>query len=132
MTIALDDAICRHVAHSTELHEFIFTESSRRAVDIWFAHMNSFIDNIHPTGKVRLLLDVSHSGHQPLSYVSECARKFNIEHPRHPKSRVAILYHTHILMSVFIAFDNMINNGNYLKHFRPDQREQALSWLMED
>lgn len=132
MTITLDDSICRHIPHSVELHEFIFSESSRRAVDIWFAHMGRFIEDIPSGGKVRLLLDVSRSGHQPLSYVSERARQFNVEHPRHPKSRVAILYHTHILMSVFIAFDNLINNGNYLKHFRPDQREQALLWLMEN
>jgi len=125
---------CVYTYLSSGIHKFAFTESSAEAVDEWFDMMETLY-NSHPNGVLRILVDSSEIGVQPLSYASQRVRQVNANYPNRPATRTAFLYRTNFLASLARTFIIMFSRVGVdkVQFFPGDNREQeALTWLLRN
>ena len=116
----------------TEIHEFVYTEASRRAVDAWLGHLDRFCKEIPADQPVRLLMDLRDSGHQPLSYTFERLRRLNDAYDVRPKARFCFLYAGTGLMTVVSTFAQIMRTRDTVRFFYHGNREAAVKWLTSD
>lgn len=120
------------------IHEFVFLESSNRAVDEFIAHLDGVVPMLDasPNGISRTLMDTRQSGALPMYYTF---KKFMEWHNRQSEAnknraiRTAQLYkgssvYESIARNLMKAFPK---SGIRQEHFQ-NNREAALAWLLSN
>ena len=122
---------CVYTRLDNGIHEFVFTESSRAAVDEFADHIKN-IHSITPTDAppTCYLVDNSRVEAVPLAYVRSRLKDLEGYRPegRDP-SRVALLYDGfmgHIANSVLA-----VTLRNRFRFFKPADRDAAMDWLLQ-
>jgi len=114
-----------------EIHEFIFAESSRKAMDQYIAYIYEIYDErLKGKPKMRIILDIHKSGMLPVKYASAIMEKTFKELAPFPKPFVAYL-------SAGGMDNSLIATMNYTasKHvdrltFSIRDRDKAIEWLV--
>lgn len=113
------------------IHEFIFVEATRKAMDQYIGTIYEIYDE-HLKGKpsMRILLDIHQSGMLPVKYASAIMEKTFKELAPFPKPYVAYLSEGNLN-------DSLISTMNYTasKHvdrltFQIQDRDKAIEWLV--
>jgi hypothetical protein len=122
---------CIYTRLDNGIHEFVFTESSREAVDEFTDHVKRVLDTTPMDAPPTCyLVDNSQVEFVPLTYARVKIKEMDAHRPegRDP-SRVAILYEGfmgHIANSVLA-----VTLKNRFRFFKPADREAAINWLMQ-
>jgi hypothetical protein len=122
--------------HENNIHELIYTDASRVAVDAFWAYLDRFIEEGKPEDLYCILNDLRQSGHQPLSYYFSRLRQFNAQHPadKRPQARFALLYRSSSpLIGTVDTFIRMLNPRRVrIRIFPNNQYDEAVAWLLEE
>lgn len=115
-----------------DIHEFIFVESSRKAMDEYIGFIYEiYEEQLAGQPMMRIILDIEKSGMLPVRYATAIMEKtFKELHP-FPKPFVAYL-------SANLSDDMLISTMDYTasrkvnrRKFLSTERDEAIEWLLE-
>lgn len=122
---------CLYTRLDNGIHEFVFTESSRAAVDEFTNHVKRVLDETPMDAPPTCyLVDNSKVEFVPLTYSRIKIKEMDSHRPegRDP-SRVALLYDGFM---VYIANSVLaVTLKNRFRFFKPADRQNAMSWLLQ-
>lgn len=116
-----------------DVHEFVFSEASRRAVDAYVQLLAAMVQRVvngeQHDRYIRALLDLHRSGFFPLRYANERLKSLDVgfKEGRPPTQYVAYLSDNPVENSMIRNFA-MLNDGTR-RIYSSDQRAEALAWL---
>lgn len=130
----LEVARCVYRAGENDVHELIFTEASREAVDELVIHMSHIFDNTPERSVVRVLVDNRSVGMQPVTYMFQRMREWNAHHRTRFTSRAAVLVDDTILVWLVDSLLKTILRSApiTLRYFPSDERDAAIVWLLSE
>lgn len=122
---------CLHATIGEDIHELIFMETSRRAVEEYFNHLNQIAITSAGDRPIRILTDGSQiKGVQPIGHTMSHARELLSIHRDRPSLRLAIIVgqkeDTNLMYSLFRT---LMRWEDGLRFFYADQQQEAISWL---
>jgi hypothetical protein len=129
---------CIHRHLENGIHEFVFTESSRAAVDEWMSLLEQIYEQYadQTPELVRMsLIDVRQSGTLPLNYFFKSWQDWNRKHPAptDTKGRVAGLHNVNeFVVGLVQSFANLFSPDTKVSFFKGDKREDAIAWLLKE
>jgi hypothetical protein len=130
-----EQPLCEYYLRDNGVHEFIYNEVGRTAVDEFFDHFERVAATL-PSGSVyRILTNGSRVKEtQPVRYMFLRVQAILRRLPQRPIFRVALLASqdnsmTKILDAVFRA---LLRGQDRLRFFPVNQYEQAMEWLVKD
>lgn len=123
-----DLSLCQYNQLANGVHEIIMLEVSHLAVDEMFALSDRILNNIPMPHTEPTLLD-SRIGTQPLGYSFTKMRAFSARHAKRDTGRIAFLMEDRTLWRALAVFMRPFGTTRI---FMPDERDQALAWLIAD
>lgn len=124
-----DAAAVTHRHHASGIHEFIFHQASRRAVDDCIALMRQHLD----AGDLMewILFDVRETGLLPVQYANVQFQQLFDQYPEHHhKNRTAYIHRGDFFKRFIIRLMRLMGTQHRYAFF--EQREDALRWLLSD
>jgi len=114
---------------SYNIHEFIFSESSRWAMDEYIEFIHELYEEHFKDQEFRVILDISQSGMLPIRYSSAIMEKTVKELAPFPKPHIAYLSDDTTIHNL-ISTVNMgaSSRGSWIQ-YSVTQRSQAIEWL---
>lgn len=123
---------CEYIQHESGIHEIIFYEATRRAVDEYMTYNEQIVVNANPDETVTILLDVTRSGLPPMAYLMGQVRQHMKKYPWRLSTRVAIVYENSRLLGLLRSSTQLVTTQqDTLNYFKADQRETAMKWLLD-
>ncbi len=128
-----ETARCKYSKIEPNIHEFIFTESSRKAVDEFIAIMQDIAANPAEGEIIHNLMDSS-VGVQPIAYIFRRTRsmmkQFQSQSQSQSSSKLALILPTGPLVQ---GVEMMLRSFPSLQTriFKPGERDKAILWLNE-
>lgn len=118
-----------------DIHEFIFHESTREAVDGFWTKLEQLAIESQPGETYRIWMDVCESGQQPLRYffarATEMAQKYPKE--RRGSGRFVLIYRDATLLGTIESFFRILNPPNIrVRFYSEDRSGEALQWVLSD
>ncbi len=124
---------CAYRLHDNGIHELIYYETSRYAVDEMIAHVDRILEQLPAETKlIRVLTDSSQTASQPFQYMLARLRELAVKYPNHPYIRSASLFDGGVMMGPADVLFRLITRRNKFRLFKPSQREEAIKWLLEE
>lgn len=123
--------VCEYRMTST-VHELVFHTATRRAVDVFFAYMNSALERQDPQSPMPLLITLPPLETPPVLYFMAQMQAWEQGYHALPKMATALLYSENLLPALVTTTGNMLfrrRSGDVVRSFPVTQRERALSWL---
>lgn len=123
-----------YILHENGIHEIIYNEVSRGAVDAYMNHFDQIMA-ITPKGqKLRLLSNGAFvTEMQPISYMMSRFRGVMQKYPQRPSVRVAVLYGSvRFLDLVNGLFRIFVHGRDAMRFFKAEERDEAVAWLLEE
>lgn len=125
------------IEHNNGIHEVIFHESTRQAVDEYMQVVESILKK-QIAGEepvIRLLLDLSESGAPPFAYITRQGRKLLHDHHHdraaiNLKSAFLAKDGTKTVLSLAEAFISLLPFDATFKVFDWTKRSEAEEWLL--
>lgn len=126
-------SICDYVVLPNGIHEFIFREETKRAIDVWLEHTEHIYQTAPPDKRVLFILDGSDVENLPLSYSYPRIKALNAKYPNKPPSRGVLIYSSGILNSLIGAFARLSSRGarDESRFYHKNKRDEAIQWLLE-
>ena len=124
---------CDYIAHENSVHEFIFADSSRVAVDFLMDSMSEIIANTPIDDPIIILIDLSKSGVPPLRYVMTRSKKVNQTYltefadKQHHQAYLALISTNPLIQTFRLFVEQMARGKTQIKIFK--ERESAVAWL---
>ena len=125
--------------HDNGIHEVVFHEATRQAVDDYMTIVTSIIEKqlAGAEAKVHLLVDLSESGAPPFAYITQEGRKMLHEHHHdregiHLKGAFLAKDSTKTVLSLAETFIKMLPIDASFKVFDWTKRHDAEDWLLND
>jgi hypothetical protein len=114
--------------------ELTFTEASREAVDELLLHMNEIYRMAGANDIVRVLVDHTDVGMQPVTYMFQKMREWNASHRVYFYSRAAVLIDdTFLVWLVDSLLKTVLRTAAVeIRYFASSERDAAVSWLLSD
>lgn len=122
----------RYVLHDNGIHEFVFFEASRKALDEWGAYLRPLFEQTPPHETLAMLIDITQSGMQPMRYAFQQAKTLQEEIINMPETRYAFLADQTVMTSLINTFYNLLRLKGAIQYFTPDQRATAIRWLLQE
>ncbi|MEO8612497.1 MAG: hypothetical protein ABI690_31665 [Chloroflexota bacterium] len=125
---------CTYTRLDNGVHELIFRESSREAIDEFFRHVESILKNTPPTEVARYILDVTQAD-RPVSMMGiiQRFRKLETSMPRRAKGRTAILHPQGSMLSFVDGLIRALAPSQDVTRFFPtEKRDEAIAWVLTD
>lgn len=125
---------CSYTYLENGIHEFIFRDSSRDAVDEFFHQLEQVFGQTAGAALNRYIVDIT-GGDREVSIVSMTTRfrRLETQFPNRPPGRTALLTKSGSLLS-FV--DSMIRalapRRDETRFFGVDKRDEAIQWLLRD
>lgn len=117
-----------------KIHHFTFHQENRQVVDDVFKIIDQIYEIEGTDDMIYLLIDGSYISEIPLRYTNQKVKYWQDKQAVTPPSRSAVLFNQNPLMEVLL---NMIigyfnNKEASTQLFRPDNRQQAIEWLISE
>lgn len=125
MTEAVIRCVHRQLAERT--HEFVLMEASIPAIAEVFDTVDQIMREVPYPHNIDFLVD-SQVGVQPIGYCFARIREMAKKYPKREPSRMAFILNPH---NPFIRmFDIFMRQFGPVRFFNPDQRDEAIAWLL--
>lgn len=117
-------------------HEVIFHEASRKCVDVYAQRMIEMMDGIQSgtleSAYMRLLLDFSPKGMFPIKYAQDKLLPMLKQSATISKLNLYVAYiaNNPADTSLIRSFFMLIRDDNMRRIFMPEERAQAVEWLL--
>lgn len=127
-------ARCTYTRLENGVHEFIFRESSREAIDEFFRQLEPILKNTPDTDVARYIVDVTQADRAvSMMGIIQRFRKLETSMPRRARGRTALL---HPQGSMLSFVDGLIRalapTQDQTKFFTAGKRDEALAWVLSD
>ncbi|MEO1288485.1 MAG: hypothetical protein AAFV93_12015 [Chloroflexota bacterium] len=119
-------AIITHVARNKHIHEVVFTESSRGAIDQFLSMLSKIYEQSNGL-PIYIVLDMRHSGMLPLRYLTKSLRRTLEQFPNRPPANIAIVLEDPQMLNVTRALLRTITHRESVQYFT--QIDKARLWL---
>ena len=115
------------------IHEYIFLEQSRGAVDAWFALLDTLYREATAQGvdEMLILVDVTNAPRQPVTHTMQRAKEINKAHATAPPRKIAFLGTSNSLGALLKPLLAILRQNFKYAYYTEDQRPQAIAWLQE-
>ena len=127
-----DSPACIHRLHDGKIHEYAFTEVSRRALDEMFAIIEEIVSeaarNNRPEDQYNPTLLDSSIGIQPLNHAFQKMQPLVSQYPAIRQARIAIIVPPSPLVG---TISKILRTVTPMRFYKPGERNQALAWLRE-
>jgi hypothetical protein len=125
---------CTYTRLENGVHEFIFRESSREAIDEFFRQLEPILKNTPSTEIARYIVDVTQADRAvSMMGIIQRFRKLETSMPRRARGRTALL---HPQGSMLSFVDGLIRalapTQDQTKFFAAGSRDEALAWVLSD
>lgn len=125
-----------YILHDNGIHEFIFYESSRKAVDAWITKTEEITaaSEATPDQTVRYLYNQVTSGMQPANYAFRRSQDMIKKYPKRARSRTVFLTNPGFFVSLMDAFVKLLRteDKDRVQFINGDKRDEAIAWLLSD
>lgn len=123
-----------YVKHDNGIHEIIYNEVSRDAVDVYMTHFDQIMSITPKEDKMRLLSNGAFvTEMQPISYMMSRFRGVMQKHQQRASVRVAVLYGSARFLDLVNGLFRMFVRGrDSMRFFKAEQRDEAIAWLLEE
>lgn len=125
------------IEHDNGIHELIFHEATRHAVDEYLGIVETILEKQLAGGEaiIHLLIDLSEAGAPPFAYITQQGRKMLHEHHKerdaiHLKSAFLAKDSTKTVLSLAETFVKMLAIDASFKVFDWTKRHDAEDWLL--
>ncbi len=122
----------RYVEYEGNLHEFVFYEGSRAALDQWFVYIEKF-HLLPPNVRTRVFVDTTGVPQPPLAYAYQRAQ---VMHKKHGKRATPMYYaflgadNQSVMNRILQTFIQLLRTGDEVRYFYGEaEREKAWAWL---
>jgi len=124
-------APCVHTVLENGIHEFVFSQSSREAVDTLFMLLTQVYDSLPPEQPIEMLFNFRQRD-LPLAYVFSSFHRWQAGRTSHRYARLAILTDASMMIPLVDAFFRSLPT-NYVKvrFFSTADRAEAEDWLLQ-
>jgi len=122
-----------YIRHPDGIHEIIYNEVSREAVDQYMTHLDNIMSITPKEQTLRLLSNGTKVIEmQPITYMMSRFRGVMQKHPQRPAVRVAILYGSVRFIDLVNGLFRMFVRGrDGMRFFKAEERDEAIAWLHE-
>ena len=125
---------CVYTHLDNGVHEFVFRESSREAIDEFFRQLEPILKNTPGTDVARYIVDVTQADRAvSMMGIIQRFRKLETSMPRRARGRTALL---HPQGSMLSFVDGLIRalapSRDETRFFAGGNRDEALAWLLTD
>lgn len=121
----------------THIHEYIFQEATRQAVDEWIdriaqLYRDAFEQGL-PDHPLRVLVDLTQVRQQPpLPHAYRQAKEMGKEFETLPPRRFCFLGDSMVFGSMMKVFINMLRKDVQYEFMSSTEREAAIDWLLAE
>src|SRR4051812_44773993 len=123
---------CVHTLLENGIHEFVFNQSSRDAVDTLFILLTQVYDSLPPEQPIALLFDFRQRD-LPLAYVFSSFHRWQSTRDSHRYARLVILTNANMMIPLVDAFFRSLpTNYVKLRFFPQASRAEAVDWLLQE
>jgi hypothetical protein len=120
------------LVHPNGVEEYIFSNTSRAAVDDLIAYLDQLYLRT-PKGAMVLQLFDSQVGFGSIAYAMQAAKALLKRHPQRPRTRTAILYKDHLALTWFAPSLRLLPGFDFvIRLFKGEDRDKAVTWLLSD
>lgn len=119
-------SLITHVAHNNNIHELVFTESSRSVIDHFLKMMNRFYQQSNGES-LYLIMDMRQSGMLPLRYLTKSLRQLLEQHADTASTNIAIVLEDPQMLNVTRALLRTFMHRDSVQYFT--DIEKAHLWL---
>lgn len=126
---------CEYRVTDQGIHEFIFREANKEAVDDFFRKLEAVFVATHGVDTNRYILDITQAGERDVSLATNVQRFRRLEtlYPNRPRGRTAILHRPGLAYTFMDSFIRALAPSRDVTRFFPvDQRDQAVTWLLSE
>lgn len=129
----MPNPIFEHITHPSGVHELLFYEASRDAVDASVAAVDAILDARTPDDNhpVLLLSNNSLSGDEPIVYATHAYRALAARRGLEGFQNVylALVYRSGMMMSFWVTLFDTFRLGVRMKAFPAASYVEAVAWL---
>ncbi len=118
--------VITHVSLENNIHELVFSEASRNAIDQFLEMLVSFYQET-PGEHPYIILDMRESGMLPLRYLTKSLRRLFERYPEHESANIAIVLEDPQMLHVTRALLRTIMRRETVQYFT--KIEKARFWL---
>lgn len=125
---------CLHQQLDDGIYEFVFTESSRQAVDEWFTQLEFLTRDTSPGTMIHLLVRSTASEMLPVTYMIKSAYNWFADNSHLYTARIVFLHRSSFTYPHAKSFIRawQMRNGIAVRFYPADRREDAVHWLLEN
>jgi hypothetical protein len=124
---------CEYNLLDNGIHQFIFRDSSKTAIDEFFHQLEHILSRTHHADIARYIIDITQSGEQDVSLVTNVQRFRRLEtlYPHRARGRTVILHRPGLKYSFIDGFIRALApNRDITRFFEVSKRQDAVEWLM--
>jgi len=115
------------------IHEFVFHESSRRALDQWVEKLEEIYHETPEEETIRAIYDQVISGMQPAAYSFRISTNMLKRLSHRNPARTVFLVNKGFFVSIMESFVRLIErNVDKTRFIDGDKRDEAIEWLLAD
>jgi hypothetical protein len=122
---------CEYSLLEGDIHEFVFREGNRQAVDDWISQTEAIL-RATQADRFYQLVDSSNVSDVPLSYAYQRIKTLSPQYEFVRYWRVAFLHSHSTLVFLVNTYINMLRRLIKARFFVPEEREAAIAWLREE
>lgn len=125
---------CTYTYLENGIHQFIFMDSSRDALDEFFHQLEQVFGQTTGAALNRYIVDIT-GGDREVSIVSMTTRfrRLETQFPNRPPGRTALLIKNGLLLSVIDGIIRALApQRDETRFFGVDKRDEAIQWLLRD
>ena len=130
-----------HILHDNDVHEIIFLDANRHAVDAYMNLLESLIVEKIESGsteKLHVLLNLTQTRDlPPFSYITKQGRKMLHEHMHdrgklHLRTAFLARHDEMMVLSLAESFIKLMPVDMQVKVFEANQRDEAIDWVLSE
>lgn len=133
MNVANLETLCEYRLLEQGIHNYVIRGTSREHADAFIAYMDQLYTAQTGSGPTLCLLTECVEGILPLTYTMGELKKLINKFPKAPRTRTAIIVRDSPMASMMETLIRLLKIRNTrVRYFRPQQREAAIEWLLQE
>ena len=124
---------CEYNLLETGIHQFIFRDSSKAAIEEFFHKLERILSRTNQSEIARYIVDITQSGEQDVSLVANVQRFRRLEtlYPQRARGRTVILHRPGLKYTFIDGFIRALApNRDITRFFEVNKRDEAIGWLL--
>jgi hypothetical protein len=129
------NAGCEYTMTEQGIHQFVFREPSKEAVDDFFRKLEHIFTTTASAGTNRYIVDITQAGDRDVSLVTNVQRFRRLEtlYPQRPRGRTVILHRPGLAYSFIDSFIRAVAPSRDITRFFPvDKLDEAIAWVLSE